>query len=84
MGKTNKALEAVDVNSVSHQGQQMTMQTAVGLWSGGRAKGAGSCCLLEAGPAAGPEGEAQRINAGCLEHLLPAALAESSVMCLLE
>lgn len=46
VGKTNKALEAVDVNSVSHQGQQMTMQTAAGLWRrGGQRELEAAACL---------------------------------------
>lgn len=48
---------------------------------GGRAKGAGRRCLLEAGLTAGGRRGAQIRNARCLEHPLPAALlfAESSV-----
>lgn len=83
VGKTNKALESADVNSVSYQGQQMTTQTTAGRYA---AEGGGKGSWKRGWTSREREARNRNINAGRLEHPLPAALLlpESSPKHLLE
>lgn len=75
VGKTNKALETVDVNSVSYQGQRIPQQTTAGRQAGqgGRAKAARGPSLLRL--------DQQLSKIRCLEHPLPAALLFAESRC---